>query len=205
MNHYGDPKWQFVPEHPGTVRTVIFQLRTNGAPGFLRPFMTDDSKDANVSFFYPDHKGETIHTAVLAADAFIKENPMGEVIVRLDMDHALKNTPFFSREKLTDIWYYMLGPLLPPRNHTLHVQVKKSDGVYESIEVTPAETGDTAVARRVPRAVDRRLRGGAGFRRGRRVLLVAGDARGLGQAATSTPTGRARSTASAPSRSTPRT
>ncbi len=88
MNHYGDPKWQFVPEHPGTVRTVIFQLRTNGAPGFLRPFMTDDSRDANVSFFYPDHKGETIHKAVLAADAFIKDNPMGEVIVRLDMDHA---------------------------------------------------------------------------------------------------------------------
>jgi predicted RND superfamily exporter protein len=142
MNHYGDPKWQFVPEHPGTVRTVIFQLRTNGAPGFLRPFMTDDSRDANVSFFYPDHKGDTIHTAVLAADAFIKENPMGEVIVRLDMDHAEKGEGFFSRQNLTDIWYYMLGPLLPPRNHTLHVQVKKADGSYENIEVhkTTAET-----------------------------------------------------------------
>jgi predicted RND superfamily exporter protein len=141
MNHYGDPKWQFVPEHPGTVRTVIFQLRTNGAPGFLRPFMTDDSRDANVSFFYPDHKGETIHQAVLAADAFIKENPMGEVIVRLDMDHAGRGESFFSRQKLTDIWYYMLGPLLPPRNHTLNVQVKKGDGKYESIEVTQASTG----------------------------------------------------------------
>ena len=136
MNHYGDPKWQFVPEHPGTVRTVIFQLRTNGAPGFLRPFMTDDSKDSNVSFFYPDHKGDTIHKAVLASEYFIKENPMGEVIVRLDMDRAEKGASFFSRENLTDIWYYMLGPLLPPRNHTLHVQVKKADGSYESIEVT---------------------------------------------------------------------
>jgi hypothetical protein len=136
MNHYGDPKWQFVPEHPGTVRTVIFQLRTNGAPGFLRPFMTDDSRDANVSFFYPDHKGDTIHQAVLAADAFIKDNPMGEVIVRLDMDHAEKGASFFSRQNLTDIWYYMLGPLLPPRNHTLHVQMKKADGSYENIEVT---------------------------------------------------------------------
>ncbi len=141
MNHYGDPKWQFVPLHPGTVRTVIFQLRTNGAPGFLRPFMTDDSRDANVAFYYPDHKGETIHQVVLAADAFIKENPMGEVIVRLDMDHAAKGESFFSRQKLTDIWYYMLGPLLPPRNHTLNVQVKKSDGKYESIEVTQASAG----------------------------------------------------------------
>jgi predicted RND superfamily exporter protein len=36
----------------------------------------------------------------------------------------------------------MLGPLLPPRNHTLHVQVKKNDSTYESIEVTRAETGE---------------------------------------------------------------
>ena len=52
-----------------------------------------------------------------------------------------KGASFFSRQKLTDIWYYMLGPLLPPRNHTLNVQVKKSDGKYESIEVTQAATG----------------------------------------------------------------
>jgi hypothetical protein len=140
MNHYGDPKWQFVPEHPGTVRTVIFQLRTNGAPGFLRPFMTDDSKDANVSFFYPDHKGETIHKAVLAADAFIKENPMGEVIVRLDMDKALPGAGFFDKEALTDLWYYMLGPMLPTREHTLHVQLRKG-GAYELIEAHTAAQG----------------------------------------------------------------
>jgi len=140
MNHYGDPKWQFVPEHPGTVRTVIFQLRTNGAPGFLRPFMTDDSRDANVSFFYPDHRGDTINRAVLASDYFIKQNPMGEVIVRLDKDVAAKDAPFFSRNKLTDIWYYMLGPLLPPRNHTLSVQ-HRDDGGYKTIPVHTAADG----------------------------------------------------------------
>jgi predicted RND superfamily exporter protein len=137
MNHYGDPKWQFVPAHPGTVRTVIFQLRTNGAPGFLRPFMTDDSRDANVAFFYPDHKGETISKAVLAADAFIKENPMGEVIVRLDMDQAAQGARFFDRQRLLDMWYYMLGPLLPTRHHTLKIQIRK-DGAYESIAPVPA-------------------------------------------------------------------
>jgi len=140
MNHYGDPKWQFVPDHPGTVRTVIFQLRTNGAPGFLRPFMTDDSRDANVAFFYPDHKGDTIERAVLASDAFIKENPIGEVIVRLDKDQANDDASFFNKEKLTDIWYYMLGPLLPPRNHTLHVQLRK-DGSYASIPAHLAKDG----------------------------------------------------------------
>ena len=47
-------------ERPGTVRAAIFQLQQNGAPGFMRPFMTDDGRKANISFFYPDHKGETI-------------------------------------------------------------------------------------------------------------------------------------------------
>jgi len=134
MNHYGDPKWQFVPEHPGTVRTVIFQLRTNGAPGFLRPFMTDDSRDANVTFFYPDHKGPTILQAVKASDWFIRENPMGEVIVRLDMDRAKPDAGFWDKESLTDLWYYMLGPLLPTRDHTLHVQVRENGG-YDNIAV----------------------------------------------------------------------
>ena len=141
MNHYGDPKWQFVPEHPGTVRTVIFQLRTNGSPGFLRPFMTDDSKDANVSFFYPDHKGETIRQAVMASDAFIKENPMGEVIVRLDMDTAAPGAGFWDKDSLTDLWYYMLGPMLPTRAHTLHVQLRKGEGNYEQIAAHTALDG----------------------------------------------------------------
>lgn len=137
MNHYGDPKWQFVPEHPGTVRTVIFQLRTNGAPGFLRPFMTDDSRDASVTFFYPDHKGPTILQAVAASDWFIRENPMGEVIVRLDRDHAEADAGFWDREALTDLWYYMLGPLLPTRDHTLRVQVRENGG-YDDIAVKHA-------------------------------------------------------------------
>ena len=59
QNHYGDPKWGFIPVDSGTVRAALFQLRQNGAPGFLRPFMTDDGRYANLSFFYRDHKGET--------------------------------------------------------------------------------------------------------------------------------------------------
>jgi predicted RND superfamily exporter protein len=134
INHYGDPKWDFVPNEPGTVRTVIFQLKTNGPPGFLRPYMTDDSRDANIAFYYPDHKGETIHRAVLASKAFIKDSPMGEVILRLDQDQAQPGASFFDRQKLTDMWYYMLGPLLPTRHHTLTAQLRKN-GSYERLTV----------------------------------------------------------------------
>ncbi len=130
MNHYGDPKWQFVPDDQATVRQIIFQLQTNGPPGFLRPYMTDDGKDANISFFYPDHKGETILRVVHAAEEFISRSPLGELSVRLDKDHAPPDAGFFDPDALKDMLYYMIGPLLPPRQHTLNVRLREDAGGY---------------------------------------------------------------------------
>ena len=139
MNHYGDPKWFFVPDDPGTVRAMIFQLQQNGAPGFMRPFMTDDGRKANIAFFYPDHKGDTIVYATHYAHRFIKENPLGQVSIRLDKDHASQDAGFFDPDNLIDMWYYMLGPLLPPRNHTLDVRIRQDDGRYLKAPVKSAE------------------------------------------------------------------
>jgi hypothetical protein len=138
QQHYGDPKWRFIPEHPGTLRAAIFQLQTNGPPGFLRPYMTDDGRDANIRFFYPDHKGDTIMQVVMASEYFIEENPIGEVIVRLDRDKAAKEAGWLDYDKWADIWYYMLGPLLPPRNHTLNVRIRQDDGSYKHVPVIQA-------------------------------------------------------------------
>jgi predicted RND superfamily exporter protein len=137
QNHFGDPKWAFVPNDQATVRQQIFQLRQNSAPGFLRPYLTDDSRHSNVAFFYPDHKGETILKTVLAAEEFIKQNPIGEVIVRLDKDKARPDAGFFDYDSLADQLYYMLGPVLPsPRNHTLAVRVRNDDDEgYTSQEI----------------------------------------------------------------------
>ena len=141
QNHYGDPKWGFVPNDQATVRQMLFQLRQNGPPGFLRPYMTDEGKDAKLAFFYPDHKGDTIIKAVYAAEEFIKRNPIGEVIVRLDKDRAEPDAPFFSKDNLLDIWYYMLDPLLPVRGHTLNVRLRNDDGTYAPQEVNFASAG----------------------------------------------------------------
>jgi predicted RND superfamily exporter protein len=141
INHYGDPKWYFVPEHSGTVRAMIFQLQQNGAPGFLRPYMTDDGRKANIGFFYPDHTGETVAYATHYAEEYIAEHPLGEIYIRLDMDRAKKDASLLDPEKLKDMWYYMLGPMLPPRNHTLTVQVRQADGSYKRHAVNPAEAG----------------------------------------------------------------
>jgi len=138
INHYGDPKWYFVPDHPGTVRAMIFQLQQNGAPGFMRPFMTDDGRKANIAFFYPDHKGDTVVFATHFAEKFIKENPLGEISIRLAMDHGDPHGGFFETQNLLDKWYYMLGPLLPPRHHTLSVRIRQKDGSYVEAPVKMA-------------------------------------------------------------------
>jgi predicted RND superfamily exporter protein len=135
INHYGDPKWDFVSEEQATVRQQIYQLRTNGAPGALRPFITEDGKDANIAFLYRDHKGETIRRAVTAAEEFIRLNPIGQVIVRYDKDRGLPDENALAYNKLMDTWYYMLGPLLPTRHHTLTVQIRQPDGSYAQEDV----------------------------------------------------------------------
>ena len=61
INHYGDPKWDFVSEEQATVRQQIYQLRTNGAPGALRPFITEDGKNAKkIVSLRPDREERTI-------------------------------------------------------------------------------------------------------------------------------------------------
>ena len=141
INHYGDPKWYFIPEHTGTVRAMIFQLQQNGAPGFLRPYMTDDGRKANIGFFYPDHTGETIVFATHYAEQFIADNPLGEIDIRLDKDKAAVDASYIDPDKLKDMLYYMIGPMLPPRNHTLHVRIRQQDGSYKYTEVNRAKGG----------------------------------------------------------------
>jgi predicted RND superfamily exporter protein/acyl carrier protein len=112
-NHYGDPKWGFIPDSPQTVGAIIFQLMQSGTPGALRPFITDEREDSNVTFFFPDHRGRTIVRAVHFAEEFIHANPMGKFSVRLIEDD----------DRLMNGIYYMIGPLLPPRHESMHVYV----------------------------------------------------------------------------------
>lgn len=141
QNHFGDPKWGYIPSDSGGVRAALFQLRQSGAPGFLRPFMTDDSRYANLSLIYRDHKGDTLLKVSRAADAYIKRHPIGQVIVRLDKDAAEREAGFFESAKIKDNLYYMLGPLLPERGHTLNVKVRQEDGSYEDLEVNSVAAG----------------------------------------------------------------
>ncbi len=130
VNHNGDPKWAFVPDSGGTVGGIIFQLQQRGAPGALRPFLTDDSEDANIQFFFKNHTGETITEAVHWARDFIDTHPMGRMNIRLNED---KGGPL-------DVVYYMLGPVLFPRNAEMSIRVADIDSDTQEILGYQTET-----------------------------------------------------------------
>jgi hypothetical protein len=56
------------------------------------------------------------------------------------MDRAEQGASFFNSDSLKDMWYYMLGPLLPPRNHTLTVRIRQKDGSYVQAPVKQSST-----------------------------------------------------------------
>jgi hypothetical protein len=98
--------------------------------------MTDDGRYANLTFIYRDHKGDTLMNVVQAAEHYVRENPIGEVIVRLEKDRAPEDATWLDGEKWADATYYLFGPLLPPRDHTLKVKLREPDGSYVEEPVT---------------------------------------------------------------------
>jgi predicted RND superfamily exporter protein len=135
---YGEPKQEMIPE---AARAILIFLRFNSPPGALSSIITNNGRAAQLTAFYKDHKGPTIRRAVSVAEDFIQKNPMGAIAIRLEQNHAAPGAPFWNPERVKDFAYYMIGPLLPPRAHTLEV-LRREESHYVPFEVkTTAKDG----------------------------------------------------------------
>ena len=128
---YGEPKQEIIPE---SARALLIFLRFNSPPGALSSIVTNNGRAATLTAIYPDHKGETIRRAVEVSEDFIARNPMGAISIRLAENHGTPDQAWWRPERVKDFVYYMLGPLLPVRAHTLRV-LRKEDGSYVPFEV----------------------------------------------------------------------
>jgi hypothetical protein len=128
---YGEPKQEIIPE---SARALLIFLRFNSPPGALTSIVTNDGRASTLTAIYPDHKGETIRAAVEVAEEFIAKNPMGAISIRLDSNRGAPDAAWWNPERVKDFIYYMIGPLLPARAHTLHV-LRKESGEYVPFEV----------------------------------------------------------------------
>ena len=135
---YGEPKQEMIPE---AARAILIFLRFNSPPGALASIITNNGRAAQVTAFYQDHKGPTIRRAVSVAEDFIENNPMGTISIRLDENHGTPGAPPWDPERVKDFFYYMIGPLLPVRAHTLEV-LRRDGAHYVPFEVkTTAKDG----------------------------------------------------------------
>ncbi|HXZ84886.1 MAG TPA: MMPL family transporter [Myxococcota bacterium] len=135
---YGEPKQEMIPE---AARAILIFLRFNSPPGALSSIITNNGRAAQLTAFYQDHKGPTIRRAVSVAEDFIAKNPMGAIAIRLEQNHAAPGAPPWDPDRVKDFVYYMIGPLLPPRAHTLEV-LRREESHYVPFEVkTTAKDG----------------------------------------------------------------
>jgi predicted RND superfamily exporter protein len=136
----GEPKQEMVPESSAARALLIF-IRLNSQPGALSSIINTNGRLAQITAFYRDHKGPTIHNAVSVAERFIAENPMGAIAIRLDENHAAPGAMPWNPERVKDFVYYMVGPLLPARAHTLRV-LRREENAYVPFDVkTTAHDG----------------------------------------------------------------
>lgn len=132
-----DPKFAMVPAFS---EEMLQQIRLGAPPNFLRNFISDDQRDALITLMYPDHRGNTVDRAMQAAAYYIARHPTGETHAQLDRDRAAPKPEWLDRDRWVDVLYYLLGPLLPPRHHTLRV-VERTPTGYRQVPVHDGRGG----------------------------------------------------------------
>ncbi|MCB1663624.1 MAG: hypothetical protein KDI20_13560, partial [Pseudomonadales bacterium] len=65
MTHYDDPRWMTIPDDPRVAGGLMFMyMMSSPIPGALLEYLDPDEQNANMVFYYKDHKGETIRRAI---------------------------------------------------------------------------------------------------------------------------------------------
>lgn len=68
--HNDDPRWLQIPDEAGEIGGLMFAyLAGSPIPGALKEFVNPDESEADVVFFYKDHRAETIERMVSLAES----------------------------------------------------------------------------------------------------------------------------------------
>ena len=71
--HNNDPRWAQIPYEASYIGGLFFAyMASSPIPGALKEFIDHDEANANMVFFYKDHKGETIRRAIHQAKTWIE-------------------------------------------------------------------------------------------------------------------------------------
>jgi uncharacterized protein len=81
--HGADPKWELVPNLDEELRFYLEMLYTSGDQGDRSRYVTNDHKNASITVYLRDHRGETLRKVIAHARRFIDGHPMQGARFRL--------------------------------------------------------------------------------------------------------------------------
>ena len=76
--HGGNPMWELIPQIPRESGFYLELIFSGAEPGDLARFITNDFRDANITLYLRDHKGETLRTVIAEARNYIASHPFPE-------------------------------------------------------------------------------------------------------------------------------
>jgi predicted RND superfamily exporter protein len=79
----GDPKWELLPDRDAQLRFFLELLYTSGDQGDRDRFVTSDHKNASITVYLRDHRGETLRKVIAHARRFIDGHSMTHARFRL--------------------------------------------------------------------------------------------------------------------------
>jgi len=104
--HGGNPRFELIPYDPNEAGFYLEMIFSGAEPGDLARFITNDFKDANISVYLSDHKGETLRKVVATAKKFIADHSLEGAKFRLagnmgGLLAAVNEAIVFSEAKVT--------------------------------------------------------------------------------------------------------
>ncbi|MDP8254342.1 MAG: MMPL family transporter [Candidatus Alcyoniella australis] len=79
----GHPFYELIPNEYTEAALYLELIFGNAEPGDLNRFITTDFKDANISVYLSDHKGDTLRAVIARTQRFIEAHPMEQARFRL--------------------------------------------------------------------------------------------------------------------------
>lgn len=81
--HYDHPYWNKLPVSSREASENFLMIHQSSEPGDLDKWVTNDFKNANITLFLKDHRGDTIRKAIGMVKEFIEQHPLQDAEFRL--------------------------------------------------------------------------------------------------------------------------
>jgi predicted RND superfamily exporter protein len=81
--HHNDPRWGILPKSEMEIGGILMVAEHGSEPGDFDRWVNYNFKDANITLFLRDHKGDTIRDVIEQAQDFIASHPMKEAEFKL--------------------------------------------------------------------------------------------------------------------------